>query len=83
MPVFAVCDVRLAAPGTIFMVHETSLWKWPGRETASDICSQTESMQLLREHYIGKLAVHSKLDRVKWEKLEYKTTWFSAEKATN
>jgi len=34
VPVFAVCDARLAAPGTIFMVHETSLWKWPGRETA-------------------------------------------------
>lgn len=80
MPVFAVCDVRLAAPGTIFMVHETSLWKWPGRETASDIRSQTESIQLLRERYFGKLAV-LKLDRVKWEKLEYKTTWFSAEKA--
>ena len=25
VPVFAVCDVRLAAPGTIFMVHEASL----------------------------------------------------------
>ena len=24
--VFAVCDVRLEAPGTIFMVPETSLW---------------------------------------------------------
>lgn len=27
VPVFAVCDERLAAPGTIFMVHETSIWK--------------------------------------------------------
>ena len=27
VPVFAVCDVRLAAPGTIFMVHEAALWK--------------------------------------------------------
>jgi len=25
VPVFAVCDVRLAAPGTIFMVHEAAL----------------------------------------------------------
>jgi ATP-dependent protease ClpP protease subunit len=81
VPVFAVCDVRLAAPGTIFMVHETSLWKWPGRETASDIRSQNELMQLLRERYIGKLAAYSKLDRAKWEELEQKTTWFSAEKA--
>ena len=81
VPVFAVCDVRLAAPGTIFMVHEAALWKWPGRETASDIKSQNELMNLLRDRYIGKLATNSKLDKTKWETLEHKTTWFSAEKA--
>ena len=81
VPVFAVCDVRLAAPGTIFMVHEAALWKWPGRETASDIRSQNELMHLLRDRYIGKLAMNSKLNKDKWEKLENKTTWFSAEKA--
>jgi ATP-dependent Clp protease protease subunit len=81
VPVFAVCDVRLAAPGTIFMVHEAALWKWPGRETASDIRSQNELMHLLRDRYIGKLAMNSKLDKTKWELLENKTTWFSAEKA--
>jgi len=83
VPVFAVCNERLAAPGTIFMVHETSLWKWPGRETASDIRSQNRLMNLLRERYIGKLAKYSKLDREEWEELGYKTTWFSAEKAKN
>jgi len=81
VPVFAVCDVRLAAPGTIFMVHEAALWKWPGRETASDIRSQNELMHLLRDRYIDKLAMNSKLDKTKWELLENKTTWFSAEKA--
>ena len=81
VPVFAVCDYRLAAPGTIFMVHEAALWKWPGRETASDIQSQNELMLLLRERYVDKLATNSKLDKSKWEKLENKTTWFSAEKA--
>ncbi|UCG08324.1 MAG: ATP-dependent Clp protease proteolytic subunit [Desulfobacterales bacterium] len=81
VPVFAVCNVRLAAPGTIFMVHEAALWKWPGRETASDIRSQNELMHLLRERYIGKLETNSKLDKTKWEELENKTTWFSAEKA--
>jgi len=81
VPIFAVCHERLAAPGTIFMVHETSLWKWPGRETASDIRSQTRLMELLRERYIDKLVKYSKLDREEWEELEYKTTWFSAEKA--
>ena len=81
VPVFAVCDVRLAAPGTIFMVHEAALWKWPGRETASDISSQNELMHLLRDRYIGKLVDNSKLKKAKWEELEKKTTWFSADKA--
>ena len=83
VPVFAVCDVRLAAPGTIFMVHEAALWKWPGRETASDISSQNELMHLLRDRYIGKLVDNSKLNKGKWEELEKKTTWFSADKALN
>jgi ATP-dependent Clp protease protease subunit len=81
VPVFAVCNERRAAPGTIFMVHEAALWKWPGRETASDIRSQNELMSLLRERYIGKLTANSKLDKSKWEELEKKTTWFSVEKA--
>jgi len=81
VPVFAVCNKRLAAPGTIFMVHEAALWKWPGRETASDIRSQNELMQLLRERYIEKLAANSKLNKTEWEELEKKTTWFSAQKA--
>jgi ATP-dependent Clp protease protease subunit len=81
VPVFAVCDMRLAAPGTIFMVHEAALWKWPGRETASDIQSQNDLMILLRDRYIGKLVDNSNLDKDKWEELEKKTTWFSASKA--
>lgn len=81
VPVFAVCDMRLAAPGTIFMVHEAALWKWPGRETASDIQSQNDLMILLRDRYIGKLVDNSNLDKTKWEELEKKTTWFSASKA--
>jgi len=81
VPVFAVCDERLAAPGTIFMVHDTSIWKWPGRETASDIRSQNRLMNLLRDRYMEKLTRYSRLNRKEWEELEYKTTWFSAENA--
>ena len=81
VPVFAVCDVRLAAPGTIFMVHEAALWKWPGRETASDIRSQNDLKELLRERYIGKLVDNSNMSKDEWEAMEKKTTWFSSEKA--
>jgi ATP-dependent Clp protease protease subunit len=73
----------IVASAAVFMVHEATLWKWPGRETASDIRSQNELMHLLRERYVDKLATNSKLDKSKWEKLENKTTWFSAEKAMN
>jgi len=81
VPVFAVCDHRVAGEGTIFMVHETSIWKWPGRETASDIRSQTKLMEILRERYLKKLAKHSRLSVDEWGELEFKTTWFDAEKA--
>ena len=81
VPVFAVCNERLAAPGTIFMVHEASIWKWPGRETASDIRSQNELMELLRNRYLDTLAQHSKRTFDEWADMERKTTWFSAEQA--
>lgn len=81
VPVFAICDPGYAAPGTIFMVHETSLWKWPGRETHSDIKAQNQLMELLREMYIGRLAEHSDLSFNDWAAMEGKTTWFSAQQA--
>jgi len=81
VPVFAVCSKRFAAPGTIFMVHEAALWKWPGRETASDIRSQNDLMRLLSERYIWKLVNNSKLSKLEWEAMEKETTWFSAAQA--
>jgi ATP-dependent Clp protease protease subunit len=81
VPVFAACDKRVASPGTIFMVHESALWKWPGRETASDIRSQNDLMALLRERYLGMLADNSVLTAEQWGEMEGKTTWFSSEKA--
>jgi ATP-dependent protease ClpP protease subunit len=81
VPVFAAASRRYASPGTIFMVHEAALWKWPGRETASDIRSQNELMSLLRDRYIDMLVNNSNLTREQWEEMEKKTTWFSAEKA--
>jgi ATP-dependent protease ClpP protease subunit len=81
VPVFAVCKERLAADGTIFMVHEAALWKWPGRETASDIASQNELMHILRDRYIGYLVDNSTTSKEDWEAMEKKTTWFNVDKA--
>lgn len=81
VPIFAACNKRIANPATLFMIHETSLYKWPGRESASDIRSQGKLINLLRDQYIGKLAKNSKLSKEQWGALENKTTWFSAEQA--
>jgi len=81
VPVFAVCEQRIAAAGTIFMVHETSIWKWPGRETASDIRSQNRLMDMLRNRYLTKLEQNSNQSYDEWGELENETTWFSAEDA--
>ncbi|MHC4757220.1 MAG: ATP-dependent Clp protease proteolytic subunit [Planctomycetota bacterium] len=80
VPVFSVCETRLAAPGTLFMVHEAAMYKWPGRETASDIRSQNELMRVLQDRYIGylpKVAVSAE----RWIELIKMTTWFDTGKA--
>jgi ATP-dependent protease ClpP protease subunit len=89
VPVFAVCDETRATPATIFMVHEAALWKWPGRETASDIRSQAALMNLLQTLYLDKLVANSgdfdaegkKIDFEYWEVMEAKTSWFSVKRA--
>ena len=81
VPVFAVCDVTRATRATIFMVHEAALWKWPGRETASDIRSQGKLMDLLQKLYINKLVDNSNLTFDQWVLLEAKTSWFDTKRA--
>lgn len=81
VPVFAVCDKTTATKSTIFMVHEAALWKWPGRETASDIRSQGRLMDLLQKLYLNKLVDNSNLTFDDWVLLEAKTSWFDTERA--
>lgn len=81
IPVLAVGCERRAVPGTIFMVHEAALWKWPGRETASDIRSQNELMTMLRNSYMDILVEFTGTKRDVWEEMEGRTTWFDVKKA--
>lgn len=81
VPIFAQCRPRSAVEGTIFMVHEAAIWKWPGRETSSDIRAQNELMRLLSDRYIRFLVENSKLSADEWLLLEAKTSWFGTEKA--
>ena len=61
------------------MVHEAALWKWPGRETASDISSQNDLMKLLRNKYIGILVDNSTTTFEDWATMERKTSWFGVD----
>jgi len=81
VPVYAICNKRFAAPGTIFMVHEASIFKFFAQESASDIRSQNTLMELLGDRYVRKLTEHTNLTKEKWQQLERETTWFNAEKA--
>ena len=81
VPIFSVCRPRTCTKGTIFMVHEAALWKWPGRETSSDIRAQNELMVTLQDLYLGYMVRHSKLTLEEWKIKEKMTTWFGAEAA--
>ena len=81
VPIFASGEERIADQASIFMVHEAALWKWPGRETASDIAAQGSLMVLMREKYIDILMASSNLSEDEWLLMEAKTSWFSADRA--
>lgn len=81
VPIFAVCSPRIATRGTIFMVHEAAIWKWPGKETASDIRSQQALMVTLQNQYLSYLVDHSLLTFDQWVEKESATTWFTVVKA--
>jgi ATP-dependent protease ClpP protease subunit len=81
VPVFAVCSKRFAAKGTIFMVHEASIFKYFSDESKSDIRSQNALMELLTTKYMDKLIKYSNLTLKQWEEYERDTTWFDADRA--
>jgi len=81
VPVLAVCSKRIIAEGCILLLHEAAIFKWPGRETASDIKSQNELMGLLENRYTSYLVKYSNLSEAQWKEKQKNTTWFSATQA--
>jgi ATP-dependent Clp protease protease subunit len=79
VPVFAVCEKRIASPGTIFLTHQASLWVWPGQETASDIKAKNDLMLILQDRYINYLVRTTRLTKSEWESKINSTTWFNVE----
>jgi ATP-dependent protease ClpP protease subunit len=84
VPIFAAGSVRISSPSTLFMVHETALWKFSfgfSRETHSDIAAQKDLMDKLQARYLELLAASSNKDFDFWLDLEKKTSWFTAKEA--
>jgi ATP-dependent protease ClpP protease subunit len=81
IPILSAGSKRFALKGTIFMVHEAALWKWPGRETASDIRSQAELMDLLKDSYLSIMDENTTTSYNTWGEMEGKTVWFDVNKA--
>jgi ATP-dependent protease ClpP protease subunit len=81
VPILSVCSPRYVAPGTLIMVHEAALWKWPGRETQSDIKSQDYLMTLLNDRYVSFLVENTTTTDADWRKMIKATTWMTPEKA--
>jgi ATP-dependent protease ClpP protease subunit len=81
VPIVAVCQRRIATRGTSFMVHEAKIFKFLDSETAKDLRSQQEMMELTRQRYLETLARRSKRSLAEWAAMEDRTTWFSAEQA--
>lgn len=81
VPVFASGSYRVAAPGTIFMVHEPTMFKFISEEKRKDLKTQSEMMEMLVDKYVSILAAHSKISKEEWEKKGLETTWFTAKQA--
>ena len=81
VPIFAVCSKRAALAGTIFLVHEATMFKYFTSETKSDIKAQSDMMTLLENAYLAKLATYTSLSVEDWRKMTVETTWFDTKTA--
>lgn len=81
VPIFAVGQHRTATAGTMFMIHEASLFKFIADEKRSDIISQAKMMEMLESRYNKLISDRSKLSIKDLEEKCKATTWFTAKEA--
>jgi ATP-dependent protease ClpP protease subunit len=81
VPIFVACKERVLSKGTMLMVHEAALFKWPGRESASTIKTQDQMMTMLGNRYIDFMVRNTTTPRIEWAKMIKETTWMLPEKA--
>lgn len=81
VPIFAVGDKRISSPGTIFMIHEVSLFKFITDEKKGDLIAQTKMVDLLENRYNQLISRRSNLSVEDLQAKCRETTWFTAEEA--
>ena len=83
MPVFAVCDYRVATRGAQFLIHEAALFRVGEKikDKASEIKAQSKVMELIKSEYLRKLTENSNLSEDKWNSMLKDSTWFNAKLA--
>lgn len=81
VPIFVVGQKRIASPGTIFMIHEASLFKFISDEKKGDLIAQTKMIELLETRYNELIAKRSKLSVAELQAKCKETTWFTASQA--
>lgn len=82
VPIFAVCNKRVAQKNTLFMVHPAKITKWGYfMEELKDLDAQRKMMNLIKSNYLNKLADYTKLSAKEWETKMKDTTYFSTEDA--
>lgn len=81
VPIFVVAQKRISSPGTIFMMHEASLFKFIADEKKSDLVAQTKMIELLEGRYNQLISNRSKLSLDQLKEKCRDTTWFTAAQA--
>jgi ATP-dependent protease ClpP protease subunit len=80
VPILASCKNRFASPGTVFMLHKASIFKWPGSENIDDLKAQSKMLSLIRERYIS-LLPQELISAEEWQEKINATTYFGVEEA--
>jgi ATP-dependent protease ClpP protease subunit len=81
VPIFVVGQHRIATASTMFMIHESSLFKFIADEKRSDLITQAKMMEMLEARYNKLISERSKLSIEDLKEKCKATTWFTAQEA--
>ena len=81
IPIYAVCEPRIAYHSTVFMVHPSTLGTAKMMLTGADLQSQTDLYNMTQNQYVSVLAEYTNLSKEEWLEKIKTDTWFSADQA--